>query len=127
MVETAPVGSVITCAKVDRTKLQNALLHKWFGEIARQWNDSTLVDVKAQMHYKYGVPIRNRDPVFNYVWANLTADLPYEKKIGLLKTGVLAMSSVMTKKELSEYMDAMALDMRAEGYTLTDPEELKWQ
>lgn len=105
---------------------QNALLHKWYGEIASQSRDMTAMQVKGQCHVAYGLPIRLRDEAFAWVWKHSGARLPYEKQCRLFERGTFAMTSAMTTKELSEYMDAMSAHYRAEGFMLTDPEMLKY-
>lgn len=100
---------------------QNALLHKWFGEIATQ-GDMSASDVKGQCHHEYGLPIRLRDPQFAWLWNNSAAKLEYEKRCRVLASGQFQISSKMTTKELSEYMDAMHRDYTARGVRLTTPE-----
>ena len=102
---------------------QNALLHKWFGEIARTREGHTLLDVKGECHKKYGVPIKMSDPQFAWVWSQTGAKLPYEKQCAYLASGVLNVSSTMTKAQLSQYMDEMSRDFTSQGVTLTQPED----
>ena len=125
-IQTAPIGWVVTLAKPSRSAAQNALLHKWYGEIARHKGDSTMLDVKGECHRKYGLAIRQRNPQFAYVWKRSGAHLTYDQQCKFLASGVLNVSSAMTVDELSEYMTAMAQDYRAEGVKLTDPEDRKW-
>lgn len=100
---------------------QNALLHKWFGEIARQKGDETLMDVKAQCNLTYGAPILIRDDeMWGRFWKAI--GLSYEQRIKAFKLGYVQCTSLMTAKQLSEYMDAMSRDYRGEGFRLTDPE-----
>jgi hypothetical protein len=106
---------------------QNALLHKWYGEVASQSRDTTAMQVKGQCHVAYGLPIRLRDEAFAWVWKQSGARLSYEKQCRLFERGTFAMTSAMTTKELSEYMDAMSRDYRAEGFRLTDPEAAKYE
>lgn len=105
-----------------RTLNQNALLHKWFGEIAKQ-GDTTASQVKGQCHHEYGLPIRLRDEQFAWLWNNSAAKLDYEKRCAVLASGQFQISSKMNTKELSEYMDAMFPDYTARGIHLTLPEE----
>lgn len=110
-----------------RTLSQNSLLHKWFGEIAKQRGDMSMTDIKGQAHRKFGLAIRLRDEQFAYVWRRCSLGMNYEQQCKLLASGILSVSSAMTVKELTEYMDAMAADYRAEGVFLTDPELLRYQ
>lgn len=105
----------------NRTAAQNALLHKWFGEIAAQRGDVTRDQVKGQCHKKYGLPIRLENEVFAYLWGKTGALLSYEKQCILLASGEFKISSGMNVKQLSEYMDPMSRDYREQGVMLTDP------
>ena len=105
-----------------RTPLQNSLIHKWFGEIARQQDDSA-ADVKGRCHVAYGVPIRLRDPVWGRVWEVMFAPLSYEQQCFLFAKGILSMTRDMTTRQLTEYMDAMQRDYLAQGVRLTIPED----
>jgi len=119
---TLPVTVIIKKGKI-RTNEQNALLHKWYGEIARQLGDRDAIQVKGECHHAFALPIKRRDPQFNWIWQRTGEGLAYEQQCRLLASGVLNVSSTMTVPELSEYMDAMSRHYRAEGVKLTDPEE----
>lgn len=103
---------------------QNALLHLWLGEIATQSPDMNLIDIKGQCHRKYGLPIRLQDPQFAWVWERTGAKMNYEQQCAFLVSGVMNVSSGMTTKQLTEYLDAMEKDYRAKGFRLTDPKEM---
>lgn len=123
-----PLPLTVTVGEGGKRSLQqNALLHKWYGQIASHKGDVTAMDVKGQCHVAYGVPIRLRDPVFARVWQSMFAGLTYEQQCFLFSRGILAMTREMGVKELSEYMDAMARDYRTEGVFLTDPEAQKYE
>ena len=113
----------------DRTTQQNALLHMWFGQIAKHYGDRTMLDVKGVCHVKYGVPIRMREAVFAFVYKRALGDLSYEKQCDFFaqEKPPIHISSEMKLPELSEYMTAMAADYRAEGVYLTDPELRKYE
>lgn len=106
-----------------RSLNQNALLHKWYGEVSQQLGDISAMAIKGQCHVAYGVPIRRRDPVWSRIWESIFAKLTYEQQCFLFERGVLAMTREMTVKELTEYMDAMALHYRAQGVVLTEPSD----
>ena len=110
-----------------RTLSQNALLHKWFGEVARHFGDTTAAQVKGQCHYKYGLIIKRRNEQFAWIWKQTGALMNYEKQCGLLASGQLNISSSMSVKELTEYMDAMTAEYRGQGVFLTDPEARKYE
>lgn len=123
-----PMPYTLTVAQgKGRTLSQNALLHMWFGEIAKQRGDSTMTDVKGECHRKYGLAIRLRDEKFAFVWRRASLGLDYGQQCALLASGILNVSSEMNVAELKEYMNAMGPDYRAQGFRLTDPELLKYQ
>ncbi|KZY50996.1 hypothetical protein A3734_06450 [Sulfitobacter sp. HI0054] len=106
-----------------RTISQNSLLHKWYGEIARQKGDRTAAQVKGQCHREYGLAIKLRDPQWAWIWNHSAGALDYERQCKVLASGVFNVSSSMTVAELTEYMDAMQQDYTAQGVRLTQPED----
>lgn len=110
-----------------RTTQQNATLHMWFGEIAKQQADLDATEVKGMCHRRWGLPIKLRSAQFAWVWERSGAKMPYEKQCALLASGILAVSSTMNTAELSEYMDAMSRHFRSDGMVLTDPEARRYE
>jgi hypothetical protein len=128
MITGLPLPFTITIGDGDkRTLSQNALIHKWFGQIAAHYGDMTAMEVKGECHVAYGVPIRRRDPVWSRVWERMFDGLTYEQQCFLFERGILAMTREMTVKQLTEYMDAMQAHYRAQGVSLLDPEALKYE
>jgi hypothetical protein len=128
MITGLPLPFTITIGDGDKRSLsQNALIHKWFGQIAAHYGDMTAMQVKGECHVAYGVPIRRRDPVWSRVWERMFDGLTYEQQCFLFERGILAMTREMTVKQLTEYMDAMQAHYRAEGVALMDPEALKYE
>jgi hypothetical protein len=110
-----------------RTLSQNALLHKWFGQIAAHFGDRDAMTVKGECHHKFGLPIKLRNEQFAWVWKQTGAKLTYSQQCNYLASGTLNVSSGMSVKELTEYMDAMARDYREQGVDLIDPEARKYE
>lgn len=106
-----------------RSLSQNALLHKWFGEVARHFGDTDAGQVKGQCHEKYGLPIKLRNEQFAWLWKQTGARMNYEQRCKLLASGEFSISSGMTVPELREYMDAMMADYSQQGVHLTAPED----
>lgn len=105
-----------------RTVAQNALMHKWYGEVAKHQGDRTMIQVKGECHHRYGLPIKRRCEQFAWVWKQTGERMDYEAQCKYLASGVLNVSSSMSVKELTEYMDAMRHDYAEQGIYLTDPE-----
>ena len=107
-----------------RTLSQNALLHKWFGEIAKQTNESA-DQVKRECKFYQGCPIlMAEDPAFVAFVANLSR-LTVEEKIAAMD--YVSVTSVMTTKQLSAMCDAVHRKYVAQGIRLTDPEARKYE
>lgn len=118
-------GWVCTLSPPKRSLSQNALLHKWFGEISAHFGDRTETQIKGECHHKYGLVRRLKDPQFEWVWARTGAHLSYEQQCGLLASETLGVSSKMKSPELRAYMDEMHRDYADQGLHLTLPEDRK--
>lgn len=110
-----------------RSLSQNALLHKWYGEVAAQLGDTDATTIKGQCHRRFGLTIRLRDEGFAWIWERTGAHMPYEKQCRLLGSGILGVSSKMTKPEFTEYMEAMRQHYAEAGIHLTDPEAQRYE
>jgi len=121
----AKAGQVVTICGRNRTTEQNALLHKWFSEIATQKGDETMLDIKAHCNLTYGRPIKVRDDAeWNAVFGYLFDQLNYDKKIKAVRVLDVPFTRNMSVPQLSEYMDTMGRDYRQQGFNLTAPEDL---
>lgn len=102
-----------------RTLSQNALLHKWFGEIAKQTHE-TADQVKRECKFYQGCPILMADdPQFVAFLSNLK-NLTVEEKIAAMD--YISVTSVMTTKQLSAMCDAVEAKYLPQGVRLTQPE-----
>lgn len=107
--------------KRDRTLSQNALQFKWATEVARQRGDVEPIDVQHEWKLSIGVPIlREEDASFNKYCGFALDVFPYEYQLKAMK--FLAISSIMTTKQMTRFMDAIERTCRAEGFRLTNPE-----
>lgn len=129
LIDAAPVDAVVTVkeAKEIRTAAQNRLIHRWFGDIARELVGQPPADIKAECNLTYGRPILARDDeewnaAFGYIFDAL--NLP--SKLKAIRVLDIPFTRRMTVKQLSEYMDQMQRDYAEIGISLTDPEALKY-
>jgi len=107
-----------------RSLSQNALLHKWFGEIAKQTNESA-DQVKRDCKFYQGCPILMADdPDFVAFISNLS-HLTVEQKIASMD--YVSVTSVMDTKQLSAMCDAVQRKYLGQGFRLTDPELRKYE
>jgi hypothetical protein len=104
-----------------RTLSQNALIHKWFGEIAVQTGESE-TDVKRHCKGYYGVPILcAHDPEFADFWREVKRAVPDPEK-RLKALDFVSVTSAMTTKQLSQFAETMMKEYAERGIVLTDPE-----
>jgi hypothetical protein len=105
-----------------RTLDQNALQFKWATEIACQRGDVEPIEVQHEFKLDIGVPIlREDDAVFNGFCGKVLDPLTREQQIKSMK--YIAISSVMTVKQMSRFMDQIQRTYSQEGFRLTQPEE----
>lgn len=111
-----------------RTNPQNKTIHMWYGEAATKLGDTTAEDVRAECKLQFGVPILRRDDAaFLLEYDANFKPFPYETKRKLFKALDPAITSRMTVKQLTEYMDAMRKHFAQAGVFLTDPELRKYE
>lgn len=107
-----------------RTNPQNALVHKWFGEIAKQTHES-VDQVKRECKFYQGCPILMADdPQFVSFVSNFS-HRTVEEKVAFMD--FVSVTSVMTTKQLSAMCDAVQRKYLGQGVRLTDPELRKYE
>jgi hypothetical protein len=127
-IDAAKAGLIVTISAPSRTSEQNALIHKWFSEIATQKGDESMMDIKAYCNLTYGRPILIRDDAeWQAVFGYLFDALPHEKKIKAIRVLDVPFTRRMGVKQLSEYMDHMQRDYREAGFFLSDPALLGYE
>jgi hypothetical protein len=91
----------------DRSLDQNAISHAWYEQISRELREQTVLQVKAQCKLMYGVPIlRAEYAVFREAYdAKIKNGFSYEQKLILMES--FPVTSMMTKPQLSQYLEAM--------------------
>lgn len=103
-----------------RSDPQNATLHKWFSQIATEYGDSAAA-IKAECKLVYGLPIMEAErPEWVAEWQPLYGPLPYAQRRKLFEC--IPMTSKMTVRQMSAFMDAIQREYRAQGVDLIDPE-----
>lgn len=120
-VEGLPIPFTLTMreGKV-RSLSQNALLHKWFGEIARQTH-STADQVKRECKFYQGCPILMADDPQFVAFLSHLKNLTVEQKIAAMD--YISVTSVMNTKQLSAMCDAVEAKYLPQGIRLTQPED----
>lgn len=118
----APDGWVCTIEPPKRTLSQNALIHKWFGEIAKQSGES-VDEVKLDCKGWQGIPILlAEDPEFFEFYEKFKAMYPdADERRKQLK--FVPVTSIMTTNQLGRFADAVFRNYSQQGFRLTVPEE----
>jgi len=110
-------------AKVGKARSldQNAISHAWYEQIARELKDDDLIGWKAYSKLHHGVPIlRLEDDQFKAFYDAAIKPLTYEQKLSAMK--YTPVTSIMTKPQLSKYLEAMQSDFMAKGVYLEFPQ-----
>ena len=104
----------------DRSLDQNALQFKWAREVSEQLGDRSIEDVRRDWKLRHGVPIlRADDDDFCKLYDKAIKPLPFEMKVRFM--GMVAVTSKMTVKQMSEYLNAIHDEATAMGLELTQP------
>jgi hypothetical protein len=120
----APEGWVCDIHEPKRTLSQNSLLHMWFGEVAKQ-DDETPDEIKLDWKAHFGVPmLRAEDQEFAAFYEDLKQTVPDpEKRRKSLR--YVSISSIMTTSQLRRSSNSFEREYRERGFRLTIPEDRK--
>lgn len=109
-----------------RSSEQNRLSHKWYAEIARHFGDRTAEEVRAECKLRFGVPIlRAENSRFRAAYDAHIKGLPYHVKREFVLATDLPVTRIMTRKQLTRYLDEVCRHYTSEGVTLTQPDGLE--
>lgn len=102
---------------------QNAISHSWYLQLARELPDDDALGHKAYCKLHFGVPIlRAEDEQFRTFYDTaMKSTLTYEQKLAAMK--FVPVTSLMTKSQLSKYLEAMQSEFIGRGVVLEFPEE----
>lgn len=119
-----PFTLAITDGKHSSTK-QNKTQFMWFKEISEQKGDTTAQEVRAYCKLVIGVPIlRDQNEAFRIRYDEVLKPLSYEMKLSIMGEPFnLPVTSLMSTKQMSEYMDAIFRHFSSQGIILTIPED----
>jgi hypothetical protein len=105
----------------DRSLDQNALQFKWAQEASEQRGDMTIEEVRCEWKLTFGVPIlRAESEDFRAVYDEAIKPLPYELKLKAMR--FIPVTSKMTVKQMTAYLDTIQRECAEQGIRLTDPE-----
>jgi len=105
----------------DRSLDQNAIAHAWFAQLSRELREDDELGWKCYCKLHHGVPImRAEDAEFRDSYDAVIRPLSYENK--LIAMRCWPVTSIMTKPQLSKFLEAVQVDFLARGTMLTFPE-----
>lgn len=112
-----------------RTSRQNSLAWQWFQDISAQLGDHTPSEARAYCKLHFGVPIlRAENDAFRLAYDRVLKPLPYEAKLAAMREPLdFPVTSLMTTRQQTAYLDAIHAYFSHRGVKLTDPEALKYQ
>ncbi len=121
----APDGYVCTIAPRARSLDQNDLQFLWAKEVAQALGDRTAAEVQRDWKLRHGIPIlRAEDDGFRETYDANLKGLPFEAKLKLME--YIPVTSLMTVKQMSEYLNMVQREALEQGIRLTDPEAQKY-
>lgn len=110
-------------AGTNRSTDQNALSHAWYNQISMDLAEQTPEEVKCECKLRFGVPIlRAEDPDFAEMYdASIKRHLTYEQKLKAMR--FLPVTSLMTKDQISRYLQVIQYQFAQRGVNLEFPDE----
>lgn len=111
-----------------RTTEQNRLQRQWMNDLAEQKPEQTAEEWRGYCKLHFGVPIlRAESEGFAAVYDEVIRPLPYEAKLKTMMVPIdLPVTSKMTTKQKTAYLDAIQKHFSEQGVVLTDPEALRY-
>lgn len=96
---------------------QNAISHAWYEQLARELREEDALGHKCYCKLHFGVPIlRAEDDQFREFYDNAIKGMSYERKLAAMK--FLPVTSLMTKLQLSKFLEVMQIDFAQRGVWL---------
>jgi hypothetical protein len=122
-----PMTVEVTAGK-HRTTEQNRLQRQWMIDIASQLPENSAEEWRGICKLHFGVPIlRAENEAFCAVYDEVIRPLPYETKVKTMMVPIdLPVTSKMTTKQKTAYLDQIHKHFSELGVVLTDPDALKY-
>lgn len=100
---------------------QNAISHAWYEQLARELREDDALGHKCYCKLHHGVPIlRAEDEDFRTAYDATIKGMGYEQKLQVMR--LLPVTSLMTKDQLSKYLESVQTDFRRKGVMLEFPD-----
>lgn len=105
-----------------RSLNQNDLSHAWYEQLAIELREDDALGWKCYCKLHHGVPIlRAEDAEFRATYDAALKGITYEQKLRVMR--ILPVTSLMTKAQLSAYLQAVQADFDARNVRLEFPLE----
>lgn len=110
-----------------RTTRQNKLQRLWCREIAEQLGDCTAEEIRGHIKLHHGVPIlREENEAFRLRYDEVVGRLSYVQQLAIMQAPLsLPVTSIMTTKQKTRFLDDVHRAFSERGVILTDPETLR--
>ena len=106
----------------DRSVPQNSISHAWYEQLARELKEDDALGWKCYSKLHIGVPImRVEDEEFRSAHDAVLKRLTYEQKLIAMRHWPV--TSIMSKTQLSKYLEMMQDHFRVMGVQLEFPDE----
>lgn len=100
---------------------QNSISHAWYEQLARELREDDALGWKCYCKLHHGIPIlRSEDDEFREAYDATIKGMSYEQK--LIAMRMLPVTSLMTKVQLSKYLEAMQADFLRKNVRLEFPD-----
>lgn len=121
-----PFTLTITDGK-HRSTAQNRLQHMWMKEISEQRGDITPAEARAYCKLTIGIPIlREQNEAFRLRYDEILKPLSYEQKLAIMSEPLnLPVTSLMSTKQLTEYLEGIIRHFGQQGIVLTMPDDMR--
>jgi len=105
----------------DRSLDQNALSFAWYDQLARELREDNVQGWRAYCKLHHGIPIlRNDDEEFRAFYDKVLKGMDYETKLTAME--YVPVTSIMTKSQLSRYLEEVQKDFQKRGVMLEFPD-----
>ncbi len=105
----------------NRSISQNSISHAWYEQLARELREDDVLGWRCYCKLHHGVPIlRAEDEDFREAYDATIKGMTYEQK--LIAMRMLPVTSLMTKLQLSKYLEAMQADFSRKNVRLEFPD-----
>jgi len=106
-----------------RTLSQNDMAFALYTQIAEQAQDQSISDIRRECKLVHGIPILRRDDAeFAALYdKSIRGTLTYDEKLQAMEW--FPVTSLMDKKQFTEYLDTILREYSSQGYALINPAE----